>query len=166
MKRATYTIENEAEMDRFGRALAAALPSRAVIGLVGTLGAGKTRLVRAMAESWGVPSEEIGSPTFVLCRQYDGARRAYHLDAYRLTDESELIDLGFEELLAQDAIVLLEWADRAPGCLPDDHLTVQIEVLSEEARLVTVSEHGASTGVIDKIAWPTSSFADEPPPTG
>lgn len=154
MKRYRYLIRNEEIMERFGRRLAEVLPTKIVVALIGTLGAGKTRLTRAMAEAWGVPSEEIGSPTFVLCREYVGSRRAYHLDAYRLTDESELIDLGFEELVASDATVLLEWADRVEGCLPRDYLRVEIEVASEESRIVTVTEVGVPSGVNSAHRWP------------
>ncbi len=154
MKRAEYDIASEAAMERFGRALAAVLPVKIVVGLMGTLGAGKTRLVRAMAESWEVPLAEIGSPTFVLCREYQGTRTAYHLDTYRLTDENELLELGFEELLGAEATVLLEWADRVRGCLPKDFLQLEIEVVSEEARRVILTEYGGACGVIDQLNWP------------
>lgn len=151
MNRATYDIPDEAAMERFGQKLAAVLPAKIVIALIGTLGAGKTRLVRAMAEAWNVPTMEIGSPTFVLCREYVGTRTAYHLDAYRLTDESELIDLGFEELVAAEATVLVEWADRVRGCLPPDYLEIEITARDIEHREVTLTEIGESSGVVAKL---------------
>lgn len=154
MNRAEYAIPDEAAMDRFGRALAEILPTKCVVALIGTLGAGKTRLVRAMAQAWQVPLAEIGSPTFVLCREYQGTRTAYHLDTYRLSDESELLDLGFEELLETDATVIVEWADRVRGCLPKDLLQIEIEPLSESARRVILTEQGELSGVTERIDWP------------
>lgn len=153
MNRAVYDINDEAAMGRFGKVLADALPTKIVIALIGTLGAGKTRLVRAMAEAWKVPTTEIGSPTFVLCREYQGTRTAYHLDVYRMTDESELLDLGFEELLEADATVLVEWADRVRGCLPPSYLEIEIIALDIDRREVTVIEVGEPSGVIERLAF-------------
>lgn len=144
-------------MERLGRKLALVLPVRILVALVGTLGAGKTRLVRALAETWGIESEEIASPTFVLCREYHGSRIVYHLDAYRITEESELIELGFEELLAAEATVLLEWADRVPRCLPSDYLKLDIEANSEDSRIVTLTEVGRCAGIIDRLSWPSEA---------
>lgn len=152
MNRAVYDIDDEAAMERFGEVLAAALPTQIVIALIGTLGAGKTRLVRALAEAWNVPSTEIGSPTFVLCREYQGTRTAYHLDVYRLTDESELLDLGFEELLEADATVLVEWADRVRGRLPPSYLEIEIVAIDMDRREVTLTEVGEPCGVISKLS--------------
>ena len=105
-------------------------PSR----LCGTLGAGKTRLVQAIAAAYGVPREEVVSPTFVLVQQYQGSRRMNHLDAYRLHDEDEFRELGVEELLASDATTVIEWADRIPAALPHDHLLIEIEVTGHTSR--------------------------------
>lgn len=157
MNRAAVEIPSEAAMEQFGHALASVLPAGIVIALIGTLGAGKTRLVRALAEAWKVPPSEIGSPTFVLCREYIGTRTAYHLDAYRLTDESELIDLGFEELLATGATVLVEWADRVRGCLPQDYLEIEIVPVDVESRLVTLTEVGKPCGIIANLDWPRAT---------
>src|SRR5687767_7422440 len=104
---------NEQETDRLGAALAAALPAGTTIALSGTLGAGKTRLVQAIAAALGVRREDVVSPTFVLCQQYVGERATiYHLDAYRIRDEDEFRELGVEELFASGAIVVVEWGER------------------------------------------------------
>src|SRR3954469_15745038 len=82
-------VESEAETDRLGRALAGLGARGAVIGLVGPLGAGKTRLTRAIAEALGVDPGAIASPTFVLIHEYEGRIPVYHFDAYRLADADE-----------------------------------------------------------------------------
>src|SRR5439155_20081314 len=118
MSKFVFEAADEAATDRFGATLAAVLPPGAVVALLGTLGAGKTRLVQAIAAACGVPREEVVSPTFVLCQQYRGRRTINHLDAYRLRDVDELRELGIEELFASDAITIIEWADRIADALP------------------------------------------------
>jgi tRNA threonylcarbamoyladenosine biosynthesis protein TsaE len=126
MSKFVFEAADESATDRFGAALAVILPPGTVLALVGTLGAGKTRLVQAMAAACGVPREDVVSPTFVLCQQYRGSRTINHLDAYRLRDVDELRELGIEELLASDAITIIEWADRVADALPDEFIEVTI----------------------------------------
>ena len=121
---------------------AAALPAGTTIALCGTLGAGKTRLVQAIAAAYGVPREDIVSPTFVLAQQYQGSRTINHLDAYRVRDEDEFLELGVEELFETDAITIIEWADRISSVLPDEYLRIDIEVTGPTARRFVVQSHG------------------------
>lgn len=97
-------------------------------------GAGKTRLVQAIAEAAGVDRRQVLSPTFVLIQEYHGRRALYHIDAYRLRDEDEFLALGPEEYFEGDGLVLVEWADRVQGCLPADRVEVRIEVTGPELR--------------------------------
>ena len=144
MNEFVFEAAGEADTDRLGAALAAALPAGAVIALVGTLGAGKTRLVQAIAAACGVPREEIVSPTFVLCQQYLGNRTINHLDAYRVRDIDEFRELGVDELLASDAITIVEWADRVSEALPDELIQVEIDVIGPTARRFIVRAIGKS----------------------
>ena len=132
----------EQATELFGAALASVLPPGTVVALCGTLGAGKTRLVQAIAAAYGVPREEVVSPTFVLCHEYHGDRMIYHLDAYRLKDQDEPRELGLEELFASDAITIIEWADRIPDALPPEHLRIDIEVTGETERRFVVQSVG------------------------
>jgi len=134
MNELIFDAANEEDTDRFGAAVAAAVSPGTTIALCGTLGAGKTRLTQALAAACGVPREEVVSPTFVLCQQYRGTRTIQHLDAYRLHDEDELRELGIEELIASADLTVIEWADRVPDALPDEHLRIDIEVLGPTAR--------------------------------
>jgi tRNA threonylcarbamoyladenosine biosynthesis protein TsaE len=142
MNRYTFTARDEADTDRLGAVLAAALPERVVVALSGTLGAGKTRLVRALAAASGVAPEDVVSPTFILCQEYHGRRRLYHLDAYRIRDDEEFLDLGVEEYFEAPAITLVEWAERVRDCLPAERLEIEIRVAGETAREFTLTAHG------------------------
>lgn len=135
-----------------GRRLGAGLAAGDVVALIGPLGAGKTALIRGIAEGAGVADpREVNSPTFVIVNEYDArpparteplrrgegpggaALRLYHIDTYRLRGWTDLDALGFDEMLAQGA-ALIEWADRVEPLLPADRLTVKIELLDEHRR--------------------------------
>jgi tRNA threonylcarbamoyladenosine biosynthesis protein TsaE len=139
----TYEIADEAEMAVLGAKLAKTLLPPAVIALIGQLGAGKTRLVQAVAAELGV-REDVTSPTFVLVNEYrTGHTPIYHLDAYRLKDEDEFIELGVEEYFAGlgaagAGLTFVEWGDRFADCLPPGTVTVRIEVLEGTRRRVEI----------------------------
>jgi len=141
MSEQVFDSASEQDTDRIGAELAARLPIGAVVALNGTLGAGKTRLVQAIAAACGVPREEVVSPTFVLCQHYEGTRTINHLDAYRLKDESEFRALGADELFAAD-LTIIEWADKIAAALPQDHVQIDIEVTGPTARRFTVRGGG------------------------
>jgi tRNA threonylcarbamoyladenosine biosynthesis protein TsaE len=118
-----------------GAALGRNLIGGVAIGLVGPLGAGKTHLVKGIAAGNGaVDPRKITSPTFTLIHEYTGRLRLYHVDAYRLRGPSELIALGFDELVASDSVVAVEWADRVRAAMPTDTLWIEITSLDETSR--------------------------------
>ncbi len=153
MDRLVYHSSDESRTDALGAALAEVLPSGTVVALSGTLGAGKTRLVQAIAEACGVDRRSVTSPTFVLAQQYHGRRTIHHLDAYRLNTPDEFLDLGAEEYFQSDGLVLIEWADRVETCLPPDRIEVHIEVESDNARRFEIVGHGSRcAAVIEALA--------------
>ena len=101
----TTTVTHSAdETVELGRRIAAALPTKAVVLLIGNLGAGKTTLTQGIVEGLGVASrEEVGSPTFTLIHEY-GPPRVYHIDLYRLDTEAEVATLGLDDLFDQEAV--------------------------------------------------------------
>jgi len=126
-----------------GAKLAELLPDGSVVALIGTLGAGKTRLVQAVAEASGVPKNTVSSPTFVLIHEYeDGERPIYHFDAYRLEKESEFQALGADEYFDGFGLSFVEWADRVAGAIPPEHVRIEIEILSNEQRQFVISAIG------------------------
>src|SRR5207253_5055917 len=117
-----------------GQRLACEMFPGAVIALLGPLGAGKTYLVRAIAEGLGIAnSRVVSSPTFVLIQEYQARLPIYHFDAYRLKSESEFFDLGAHEYFAGSGVCLVEWADRVAGCLPAEHLRIGLTITGETA---------------------------------
>ena len=127
------------ETQAFGRAFAKRLGAGDCVALVGPLGAGKTVLVRGMAEGLGVEDTRlVCSPTYVIVHEYAGRCTLYHLDLYRIGSEDELADLGVEEMLSE-GVVVVEWADRAADRLPARRWTITIEMTGLESRLLTAT---------------------------
>ncbi|HEY2411476.1 MAG TPA: tRNA (adenosine(37)-N6)-threonylcarbamoyltransferase complex ATPase subunit type 1 TsaE [Pirellulaceae bacterium] len=148
-----FDAADEVATTRFGAALARVLPPGITIALIGTLGAGKTLLVQALAEATGIQRKDVVSPTFVLCQQYRGQQTINHVDAYRLQDEDEFRELGGDELMAGDAITIIEWADRVANALPDDYLLIEISVEGPTERQFVVRAIGDRyQGIIAELA--------------
>ncbi len=148
-----YQADDEAATAALGAALAETLPAGSTVALCGTLGAGKTRLIQAIAEAAGVDRRGVVSPTFVLIQEYAGRRPIYHMDAYRLRSEDEFRQLGPEEYFDGQGLVLIEWADRVRGCLPAERLEIDITVTGPESRRFAIRAVGACyAAVIDALA--------------
>ena len=143
MNHFNFVAENLGDTDRLGQAIADALPDQTTVSLCGTLGAGKTRLVQAIAAAAGVPRETVVSPTFVLCQEYAGTRTIYHLDAYRLQDTEEFLKLGPEEYFQSPGLTFIEWGERVSECLPRERIEIQIEVLDGDRRNFEIQGFGA-----------------------
>jgi tRNA threonylcarbamoyladenosine biosynthesis protein TsaE len=114
-----------------------------VVGLIGPLGAGKTHLVRAIAEGLGIADPRIvSSPTFVLIQEYDARLPIFHFDAYRLPGEAAFDDLGAHEYFAGSGVCLVEWADRVPRWMPHERLEAQLTIVGDTARRLELAAHG------------------------
>jgi tRNA threonylcarbamoyladenosine biosynthesis protein TsaE len=143
--RTTIDLADEAGTERVGRALAELLTDGGVVTLDGPLGAGKTRLVQAVATACGVARRDVVSPTFVLVHEYrTGSRPIFHIDAYRINDDDEFLQLGPEEFFRPPNLVLIEWASRIGRCLPEERLEIAIEVLDATARRMEITGCGAA----------------------
>jgi tRNA threonylcarbamoyl adenosine modification protein YjeE len=120
---------------RIARELAGVLRPGDCVALEGGLGAGKTTFVRACVEALGGRPDDVASPTFVLLHTYATPRGpVFHLDAYRLHSGEDLESIGFDELLAQDGFVFLEWASRASEAMPARLIRIAIERIDETTR--------------------------------
>ncbi|QDT27124.1 tRNA threonylcarbamoyladenosine biosynthesis protein TsaE [Gimesia panareensis] len=142
---AEWTFESTSEEDtrRLGTLLADRLVPGTVLALNGNLGAGKTRLVQAIAQALGVDPAEVNSPTFVLIQEYEGRLPLYHFDTYRLKDTDEFLELGADELLYADGVCLIEWAEKVADVLPRDVLEIKITHISETARRFEFTGQGS-----------------------
>ncbi len=152
----SVTVGSEAETDRLGAALAAVLEPGTILALEGPLGAGKTRLVRAVATALGVDSEAVTSPTFTLIQPYLGrdSRVLYHMDTYRLDDADSFEDLGVGDLWSEPgALSFVEWADRVADRLPTARTwRVVIKPEGPTSRRFTFVESSVSSGWINALA--------------
>ncbi len=137
------TVNNPEETRTFGQRLGRRLFPRAVVALVGQLGAGKTHLARAIAEGLEIPNPDIvSSPTFVLVQEYAARLLIYHFDAYRLAAEAEFADLGVHEYYQAGGVCLIEWADKVRGVLPSEYLEIRMTPTGETARHIELLPHG------------------------
>jgi len=137
-----FDAASPADTDRLGVALASALPDGAVVALIGTLGAGKTRLVQAIAAACGIDRWDVTSPTFVLCQEHVGSRTLYHFDVYRLSGDAEFQRLGPQEYFSAGGITLIEWADKVAASLPEERLEITIQVTGDASRQFTLRAYG------------------------
>ena len=126
------------------RAVGELLRSGDVVSLVGELGAGKTVFARGVARAVGV-TDLVVSPTFTIVREYEGRVPLVHVDVYRIDAVQELHDLGFEEVVRDDAVTLVEWGDKIEGMLPGDRLDIRLAPGgADDERVVEIEGHGRS----------------------
>lgn len=116
----------EPELTDWGQRLGRQLMPPTVVTLTGELGAGKTTLVRAICAGYGV-RDEITSPTFAIVHEYAAPKSpVYHVDLYRLDGPRDLQNIGWDEIVTSDALVLIEWPERAETLLPADRLPIEL----------------------------------------
>ena len=124
---------SEQETIDAGQALARSLPSRAVVLLIGNLGAGKTTFTKGMVAGLGVgEADEVSSPTFTLIHEYGDPPKLYHIDLYRLEEERQVASLGLDEIFDRNAIVVIEWGERFPRLMPAKRVEVRINYGDDE----------------------------------
>jgi tRNA threonylcarbamoyladenosine biosynthesis protein TsaE len=130
-----YRTASEEETIALGERIAHQLPVKAVVLLIGDLGAGKTTLAKGIVTGLGAAApEEVSSPTFTLIHEYGGEGRVYHVDLYRLDELREVETLGLEDLFEREAIVLIEWGERFPQILPSRRTEIRLRVTGEAER--------------------------------
>ncbi|MQA88672.1 MAG: tRNA (adenosine(37)-N6)-threonylcarbamoyltransferase complex ATPase subunit type 1 TsaE [Gemmatimonas sp.] len=142
---------NEVELQDWGRRIGQAASPPLVIALRGDLGTGKTTLARAIAEGAGVEGP-VPSPTYNLLFRYwaTEGRHVVHIDLFRIQHESEVWELGWEELPSESEIVLIEWPESAEEVLPEPRWEIRLrEAESPDARLVTLEAVGEPSPIPD-----------------
>lgn len=142
------TLDDTASL---GRALANLLQAGDTLALEGDLGAGKTTLVRTIADGCGIDTALVSSPTYVIVNEYPPARPGepplVHVDAYRLTSGEDLDALGWDRLADGSSVVLIEWPDRLGDALPDKGVaTLRLQTTSRTSRAAELEcpEHWSS----------------------
>ena len=111
-----------------------------IICLIGELGSGKTVFTKGFASGLGI-EENITSPTFNIIKEYtSGEMNLYHMDVYRL--EGDTSELGLEDYLNKDGVVIIEWADMIASELPEERLEIKFKITGEEKRSLTITPYG------------------------
>jgi len=141
MRVKTYSPE---ETLGWGRECGKTLPLGSVVALFGDLGAGKTTLIKGIAQgAAGIPLREVLSPTFTYLNIYHGKKTLYHFDLYRLKDPRDFLHLGFDEHFTLEGISLIEWPEKILDLLPPDTLKISLYHLADTERLIEISDHFA-----------------------
>jgi tRNA threonylcarbamoyladenosine biosynthesis protein TsaE len=134
------TLTNSPEQTlALGRQLATKFRPPCLVLLEGELGSGKTTLAKGIVAGLGAAREDaVASPTFTLIHEYGKGRKVYHVDLYRIEDAHDLATLGLEEIIDQNAIVLVEWGEKFSKLFPAPDFHIKLEHLGLEERRITV----------------------------
>lgn len=136
-----------------GRRIGSVLQAGDVVALIGTLGSGKTRLTKGIASGLGISrTDAVTSPTFVYLKVHRGRLPIYHLDAYRLSGEDDFFQLGGWEMLGEDGVSVIEWAERIAAALPADRIEVSIDITGPDSRELRLLGYGSGAVRVEAVA--------------
>jgi tRNA threonylcarbamoyladenosine biosynthesis protein TsaE len=122
----------EPELRHWGEQLGRSAQVPLLITLTGDLGVGKTTLAQSICRGFGVEGE-VTSPTYALVQQYAAPKSpVYHIDLYRLDSPDQLTNLGWDEIVASHALILVEWPERAGNRLPDNHVPINLDYVPDD----------------------------------
>ena len=137
------TTKSPDETRDLGKAIGRCINNPLVIALTGDLGSGKTAFVQGLASGLGVPAEYyVTSPTFTLINEYPGRIPLCHIDLYRLDSVGDLEDIGLDELLYDQAVIAIEWAEKLTDNQLAEHLTMRFEIIDDDSRRITMIGSG------------------------
>jgi tRNA threonylcarbamoyladenosine biosynthesis protein TsaE len=137
VKSRIFHTQSEEETIALGEKLAAELPPKAVVLLIGNLGAGKTTLAKGIVNGLGAAQpDEVSSPTFTLIHEYSAS--VYHIDLYRLDREEQVATLGLDEIFDRTAVVLIEWGERFERLMPEERIEIRLKAIEENSREIEV----------------------------
>jgi len=136
-----FQTHSAAETTELGRRLASELSPPKLVVLRGALGAGKTTLIKGIAEGFQAASQEnVTSPTFTLIHEYRGPGvNVYHVDLYRVDTQRELETLGLDDLFDENSVVLIEWGEKFARFLRERDVEITIERVGENDRKITIA---------------------------
>ena len=135
-----YIVKSQVETEKIAKQLAKTLKGNELLALSGNLGAGKTFFIKALGKALGV-KENISSPTFVLMKVYDlkDSRKFVHVDCYRLNGQEDLFEIGLEDYLVHNNIIIaVEWADKIRN-LPERAIKINLELLEDNKRKISIA---------------------------
>jgi len=137
VKSRIYHTETEEETIALGEKLAAELPAKMVVLLIGQLGAGKTTLAKGIVKGLGAAQpDDVSSPTFTLIHEYSAS--VFHIDLYRLDTPAQVATLGLDEIFDRPAVVLIEWGERFLELMPERRIEIMLRATEESSREIEV----------------------------
>ena len=139
------SLEDTADL---GKRVGDALQPGTLIGLVGTLGTGKTNLTQSIGRAIGIADGNVVSPTFTICVPHRGRLLLLHMDAYRIKQPEEVDELGLDEQLEEGAVVIVEWSDLIERYLRPLDLKIEITAPTEQTRTMKLTSQSAKGDVI------------------
>lgn len=143
-----FLSESESDTFEFGQELGQAMDQPCLIFLNGTLGAGKTRLVQAVAAGLDIPPETVNSPTFTIMTPHTGRMILVHVDAYRINDLDEAEQLGLDDWIADGCVMMIEWSERISKVLPDPDLVIDIQQCEKNQRSFSVNAKSSNGALL------------------
>ncbi len=144
MEQIISTITDNAEQTKeLAGELAKSISLPAIFAITGQLGAGKTQFVKGLGRGLELDEREICSASFIVIAEYGQSPSLIHIDAYRLEEPGELIDIGWDEIIeTRDAIIAIEWPEKIASIMPKNRIDVNIEIIDENRRKIIVTKSG------------------------
>ena len=137
MKSRIIHTGSEEETIALGESLAAELPAKIVVLLIGNLGAGKTTIAKGIVKGLGAAHpDEVSSPTFTLIHEY--GPNVYHVDLYRLDRAEQVSTIGLDEIFERRAVVLVEWGERFPELMPEERVEITLRAVGGDEREIFI----------------------------
>lgn len=147
---AVLNSTSEAQTTAIGEALGAGITGGTCICVTGSLGSGKSVLVRGICRGLGV-NESVVSPSFILCEEYSGRLPIVHSDLYRLEHERDIEDLGLFEQLDGKTVVLVEWGDRSPRLMREADVIIHVAMTGATERAIDVSYRPGDAQLVEGL---------------
>ena len=142
-KKIDITTNSADKTRQLGQEIGKLINQPLIIALIGDLGSGKTAFVQGLANGLDVPVEYyITSPTFTLINEYPGRLPLFHVDLYRLETVWDLEDIGLDELLYDQGVLAIEWADKLGDNLSGDYLVLQFNIIDDDCRKIELIAYG------------------------
>ena len=145
---------------RLGQVIGCVLRGGETIALYGPLGAGKTALVRGIAQGLGAPPAAVTSPTFVVIHEYQGRLPLAHVDLYRIGSPRELESTGLTEYFSGQTVTAIEWADRGLASLPQDRIEITLSHRAARTRMIQLSVTGPKSHEVLALAHKQFGLTD------
>lgn len=134
-----FVSHSEEETENFGKELVKKLIPGSIVGLKGTLGAGKSVIARGIARGLGI-TEPITSPTYTIQTTYEGKYKLFHMDLYRITAVEEFEMLGAEDQMDSGGITVIEWFEHCKDAIPERMIEISVEIEENLDRKIIVKE--------------------------